>query len=42
MTAGNEIKRLLSKSDPNDQILWIIAMAIVLFWLLTASHLWGS
>jgi hypothetical protein len=41
MDLHDEIRKLLSHRDRNDVILLIIASVIVLFWLLTASHLWG-
>jgi hypothetical protein len=41
MDLHGSIKRLLSPKDGDVLWLWIIALAIGLFWLITASHLWG-
>jgi hypothetical protein len=39
----DEIRKLLSQRARNEPILWIMAFAIALFWLVTASqHMWGS
>jgi hypothetical protein len=36
-----EVRKLLSHRDTGHRAFWIIALAIALFWLVTASHLWG-
>ena len=37
----SKIKKLISDHDRDERMLLILAVAIALFWLFTASHLWG-
>jgi hypothetical protein len=41
MDPHREIRKLPSEPDRSGPLFWTIALVIVLFWLVTASHMWG-